>query len=263
MPEPKILKTVFASNIPVECHIVKGRLEAEGIPCFIFDENIVWVDPFKAVAVGGVKLKVSLDDYIEAKKILSLIDQGILNDEDGEYSLDRIFDGEIKRQNEILTIKRRLRNDFTLLNQPLVINTEFASQIEVEEIIKDEKEFQALAEKEFIFSWKQFYYELFDFDRSVFNYLRTKPVEYYLEKEIVEGVDGQSGTLFAGCPKCSSDNTAFGFAIDYKWDVLYLVVSLVLWYPLFLIRKKHHCFDCGNNFTARVREIDRKVKLEK
>lgn len=256
-------KTVFVSNIPAECHILKGRLETEGIPCFIFDENIIWVDPFKAVAVGGVKLKVLLDDYSEAKKIIGLIGQGLLTDENGEYPVVDILSKEFELHNEIIRIKKRIRDDYTLLINPVIIDSEFASQIEIDELIKSEKEFQALAEKEFIFSWKQFYYELFDFDRSVFNYLRTKPVEYYLEKEIVERVDGQSGTLFAVCPKCSSDNTAFGFAIDYKWDVLYLVVSLVLWYPLFLIRKKHHCFDCGNftrQVTARVSEIDRKIK---
>ncbi len=241
-------KTVFVSNIPVECHILKGRLETEGIPGFIFDENIVWVDPFKAVAVGGVKLKVLMDDYCEAKKIIDFIAQGVLTDENGNYPLAEILDKEIKTQNEIIKVKRRIRNDFSLLNKPVVIDSAYAGEINTDELIKNEKQFQALAEKEFIFSWKQFYYELFDFDRSVFAYLRNKPVDYYIEKEIVENFEVQVESGPAICPKCSSDNAAFGYAIDYKWDVLYLVVSLLLWHPLFLIRKKFHCFNCGHNF---------------
>lgn len=244
-------KTVFISNIPAECHILKGRLETEGIPCFIFDENIIWVDPFKAVAIGGVKLKVLLDDYSEAKKIIDLIGQGLLTDENGEYPVVDTLSKEFELHNEIIRIKKRIRDDYTLLNNPVIIDSEFASQIEIDELIKSEKEFQALDEKKFIFSWKQFYYELFDFDRSVFAYLRNKPVDYYLEKEIVDNFDNQFESGSAVCANCNSDNTAFGYAIDNKWDVLYLVVTLLLWYPLFLIRKKYHCFNCGHNFKSK------------
>ena len=67
------LETVFSSNIPIDCHILKGRLESEGINCFLFDENIVWVHPFKAVAIGGVKLKVTSDRYDFANKILTQV----------------------------------------------------------------------------------------------------------------------------------------------------------------------------------------------
>lgn len=66
------LLTIFSSNIPVDCHILKGRLSTDGIDCFIFDEQIVWVDPFKAVAIGGVKLKVPSNQFdlvIETMKI--------------------------------------------------------------------------------------------------------------------------------------------------------------------------------------------------
>jgi len=62
------LETIFSSNIPVDCYILKGRLETDGFDCFVFDENIVWVHPFKAVAIGGVKLKVPSDQLILAQK---------------------------------------------------------------------------------------------------------------------------------------------------------------------------------------------------
>jgi hypothetical protein len=149
-----------------------------------------------------------------------------------------------------------------LLNKPLIINNEFVSQTDAREIFKNEREFLEIAERKFIFSWQQFFYELFDFDRSVFTYLRNKPVDYYLEKEMVNNYDDQVESESSLCPQCNSDNAVFGYAIDYKWDVLYLIVTLLLGYPLFLIRKKYHCFNCGHNFkskevTAQINGIDR------
>ena len=105
------LKTVFTSNIPMDCYIIKGRLESEGLDCFIFDNNIVWVNPFKAVAVGGVKLKVPTDQIDLAEKIMSLVKQNKLIDDNGEYEMAQVFENEISRQNEILNIKTQIRKD--------------------------------------------------------------------------------------------------------------------------------------------------------
>ncbi|MFD2514432.1 DUF2007 domain-containing protein [Pontibacter locisalis] len=70
------LVTIAAFNDATEAHIIKGRLEAEGILCFLGDENIVGVQPFYSVAVGGVKLKVTEGDVMEAKAILTRIQEG-------------------------------------------------------------------------------------------------------------------------------------------------------------------------------------------
>ncbi len=43
------LITVFTSNITIDCYIVKNRLESEGLECFIYDENFIGVNPFRAV----------------------------------------------------------------------------------------------------------------------------------------------------------------------------------------------------------------------
>ncbi|MFD2245868.1 DUF2007 domain-containing protein [Pontibacter ruber] len=77
------LVTIATFNEPTEAHIVKGRLEAEGIPCFLGDEHIVAVQPFYSVAVGGVKLKVTEGDADEARAILARIQGGT-----SEYILD-------------------------------------------------------------------------------------------------------------------------------------------------------------------------------
>ncbi|MDX5482766.1 MAG: DUF2007 domain-containing protein [Hymenobacteraceae bacterium] len=70
------LVTVATFHELTEAHILKGRLEAEGILCFLGDEHIVGVQPFYSVAVGGVKLKVTEEDVMEAKAILSRIQEG-------------------------------------------------------------------------------------------------------------------------------------------------------------------------------------------
>ncbi|WP_299824301.1 DUF2007 domain-containing protein [uncultured Pontibacter sp.] len=70
------LITIATFNDVTEAHILKGRLEAEGILCFLGDENIVGVQPFYATAVGGVKLKVPETEVMEAKAILARIQEG-------------------------------------------------------------------------------------------------------------------------------------------------------------------------------------------
>lgn len=242
------LITIYSSNIPINCYILKGRLETEGVPCFVYDENLTWVHPFKAVAIGGVKLKVPSDKFMQCQKIIDLIAQGKLFDDTGEYHVEEILHNEINRKNEILTIKNRIRNDASLFDQTTFVDSNWKDQIDTQKLLKDELNFLELSNKKFQFSWKQFFYELFDFDRSVFKYLRPKPVEYYIEKEIVENyINQKDSERVIMCPKCDSGNTSFGNAIDYKWDILYMIVSLLI-APLFSYRKKYHCFDCGYDF---------------
>lgn len=70
------LITVATCNDMTEAYILKGRLEAEGILCFLGDEHIVGAQPFYAVAVGGIKLRVPENDTAEAKAILASIQGG-------------------------------------------------------------------------------------------------------------------------------------------------------------------------------------------
>ncbi|WP_347158434.1 DUF2007 domain-containing protein [Pontibacter chitinilyticus] len=65
------LITIATCNGLTEAHILKGRLEAEGILCFLGDEHIVGAQPFYAVAVGGIKLRVPENDVEEARAILA------------------------------------------------------------------------------------------------------------------------------------------------------------------------------------------------
>ncbi|MCU4154574.1 DUF2007 domain-containing protein [Carboxylicivirga sp. A043] len=243
------LKTLFSSNIPIDCHILKGRLEREGLNCFVFDENIVWVNPFKAVAIGGVKLKVPSDQFELAEKILEQIKKGNLFDKNGEYEIASILNLEFEKQTEILRIKSDIRKNPALLIKPIKIKSTILSRNDIGLIIDSEKDFQTLTNKKFKFTWKDFFYELLDFDGDVFKYLKPRPVEYYLDKEIVDNYTSKSTSDAAViCPNCKSNNTKNGYAIDYKWDILYLILSLLIATPFPLFRKKTHCFDCGYDF---------------
>lgn len=258
------LITLFSSNAPIACYLLKGRLESEGIDCYIFDENIVCVHPFKAVAVGGVKLKVNLEQFGDAKKIVDAINQGNLFDEDGEYKIAEALHSEYDRQFEILKLKYRIRNNPFLLDKPKEIKTTVLSKNDRERVIDSEKDFQRLSNKKFNFFWKDFFYHLFDFEGDVFQYLRHKPVEYFLEKEIVDHYKSQSSSEIAViCPRCQSTNTKKGYAIDYKWDILYLLLSLLFYAPFPLIRKKIHCFNCALDFKKQqVDSLTEKFKSE-
>lgn len=243
------LETIFSSNIPVDCYILKGRLETEGLDCFIFDEHIVWAHPFRAVAIGGVKLKVPVDQIQSAYKITSLIESAELIDKEGKYDLSIALDHEINKQNEVLKLKTMIRNDPSLLEKKLDHNFELLSQTEIDRLLNSEKEFQLLANKKFHFSSRQFWYELFDFDRSVFNYLRIRPPEFYIEQDLVSNFNLQTvATAGVKCPKCNSGNVRYGYAIDFKLDLLYLILSFLVSIPFPMLRKNYHCFNCNYNF---------------
>lgn len=242
------LQTLYSSNTPVACHILKGRLESDGLDCFLFDEHLVWVHPFYAVAIGGVKLKVKAGQLKLGQNIMALLSDGKLRDENGTYNVSEALQQEFERQQEIMKLKSMLRKNPELLDRPDSIEAKNIGREDLNRLLQSEKEFQQWANKKLNFTWKDFFYELFDFDRSVFAYLRYRPVEYYMEKDLVEKYNSPSpDTPKVVCPNCGSENTVDDLAIDEKWDLLYLILSL-LTAPLWPIRKNAHCFDCGHNF---------------
>ena len=68
----------------IDTHILKARLEGEGIPCYIFDEHIVTMNPLYNLSVGGIKLKID-EAYLEqAQAILLDIEQTPFTTEEDE-----------------------------------------------------------------------------------------------------------------------------------------------------------------------------------
>lgn len=61
---------------PIEAHIVRGRLVAEGIPAVIMHEYHIWANWFISNALGGVKIQVNHRHLLEAKEVLKKINKG-------------------------------------------------------------------------------------------------------------------------------------------------------------------------------------------
>ncbi|MEP7318548.1 MAG: DUF2007 domain-containing protein [Panacibacter sp.] len=57
----------------IEAHMVFGRMEEEGINCWLKDENIVTINPVLSNAVGGIKLMVADNQVEKAVEILNQI----------------------------------------------------------------------------------------------------------------------------------------------------------------------------------------------
>lgn len=63
---------------------MKAKLESENIMCFLFDENIVGLNPLYNITVGGIKLKVEKADLAKARIILEKVTESPLANQDGE-----------------------------------------------------------------------------------------------------------------------------------------------------------------------------------
>jgi hypothetical protein len=73
------LITIFTFEFAHEAPIVKGKLESEGILCFLKDELTAQVVPFYSNAIGGVKLQVIESDAPQAIEVLK--ESGYIKDE--------------------------------------------------------------------------------------------------------------------------------------------------------------------------------------
>jgi hypothetical protein len=78
------LITIKTFDNAIDLHIVKVRLESEGITCFVFDENIVSVNPLYNITVGGIKLKVREEDIEHSLAILKEIEATPLTTEENQ-----------------------------------------------------------------------------------------------------------------------------------------------------------------------------------
>jgi predicted RNA-binding Zn-ribbon protein involved in translation (DUF1610 family) len=61
---------IYSYDNYVSAHIAMGRLEEDGINCWLKDENTVTIDPILTNAVGGIKLMVASSQAERAAGIL-------------------------------------------------------------------------------------------------------------------------------------------------------------------------------------------------
>ena len=64
------IKRLLTSNNLSEAHIIKGKLESEGIDCFLTNENFTGLFPINSNTSLGVQIMVSETDYTKAYEIL-------------------------------------------------------------------------------------------------------------------------------------------------------------------------------------------------
>lgn len=74
--------TLASFEFVADVQIVKGKLESEGVPVFLRDENTLNSDPIISNAIGGVKLQVYAEDREKAKAIYNEI-RAYAQDENG------------------------------------------------------------------------------------------------------------------------------------------------------------------------------------
>lgn len=64
------LETLRVFDNYVTAHIIKSRLEVEGVFCVLKDENTITMNWLWSNALGGIKLQVKSSDFLRAEQIL-------------------------------------------------------------------------------------------------------------------------------------------------------------------------------------------------
>ena len=72
------LTTIKTFDHYFNAHIILTRLKAEGIECYLFDENTVTVNPILGGVIGGIKLAVDEKDTGIALKTLRSFEEEYL-----------------------------------------------------------------------------------------------------------------------------------------------------------------------------------------
>lgn len=69
------LHTLKSFENPIDAHLLRTKLEVEGISCYLVDEHIVSLNPIYSNAVGGIKLKVAPENFSRAMEIVAQMEQ--------------------------------------------------------------------------------------------------------------------------------------------------------------------------------------------
>lgn len=78
------LVTIKRFDNSLDTHLLKTKLESEGINCVIFDENLVAVNPLFNHTIGGIKLKIDEKDVLKAQEVLAQFEANELKSKQGK-----------------------------------------------------------------------------------------------------------------------------------------------------------------------------------
>ncbi len=73
--------TIATFQYSYEAHIIRGKLESEGIKVYMADNITIDTDPLMSNAIGGVKLKVLKAQEKKAREVLKTINKYSLDNE--------------------------------------------------------------------------------------------------------------------------------------------------------------------------------------
>ena len=76
---------VSVHTIAMDAHIIKGRLEAEGIPAYLTDDQYITMDWMFSQALGGVKVRVP---YVYRERAIAVLN----NNQSGDFDLSKATD---------------------------------------------------------------------------------------------------------------------------------------------------------------------------
>ena len=102
-----IILTVFEYS--TEAHLVKSKLESEGIRTMLMDEKTIDSDPLLSQAIGGVKLLVHKEDLDKAMQIYNTVRKYEKDKEGNDLHCPSC------NSNQILVAPLRRRNIFFML----------------------------------------------------------------------------------------------------------------------------------------------------
>ena len=74
MEENDRIVTLETYYDPILAEIIRGKLEANGITCYLADENMSIIMPIYNQAIGGVKIRIFEHDLEKAKSIIATDD---------------------------------------------------------------------------------------------------------------------------------------------------------------------------------------------
>ena len=64
------MKNLAEFSKPIEAHMLIAKLEGSGIRAFIRDEHMVTLDWLASNAIGGVKVDVEDEDFVQAREVM-------------------------------------------------------------------------------------------------------------------------------------------------------------------------------------------------
>lgn len=243
-----MIEKVYTSNSPIDCYLIKGRLETEGIDCIIFDENIVSAHPFYATAIGGLKVMVKAENAEMASDIIEQLNHGNSIDQQGKYELNSYWLPQVNKSLKAFDLITKLDNKQVAKTKILNEYADYFNQQELIDIEKEWKDHQEAKAKKYEFDLKEFCYELFDPERKFFNYLRVKPLDFFLLEDLLLQSKKNDYEDAMVCQKCNSDNIRIDYQIIDEKIVFTVILCLLLGFPAAVFKKRKHCFNCQSNY---------------